>query len=132
MAQEDRRAFDTELLSSLKEFKQDIKEDIKEIKDELKQIDRKVKDHVDVNNKFYFNGFQPDKHVADHHVIDSIIEKVNEGKSLKNKLIEEVLKYVLIAAVTWVAYASWDKFNAEIKPPVDSKPKVEQNDKNFR
>ena len=129
---EERRQGNVELMDAFKEFKADIKEDIKEIKDELKQIDSKVKDHVDVNNKFYFNGFQPDKHVADHHVIDNIIAKVNETKSMKNKIIEEVLKYVAIAAITWVAYASWDKFNAEIKPPIDSKPKVEQSDKNSR
>ena len=126
---EERRTGNIELLEAFKEFKHDIKEDIKEIKDELKQIDSKVKDHVDVNNKFYFNGFQPDKHVADHHVIDSIIEKVNEGKSMRNKIIEEVLKYIAIAAITWIGYASWDKFNAEIKPPIDTKPKVEQYEK---
>ena len=126
---EERRTGNIELLEAFKEFKHDIKEDIKEIKDELKQIDTKVKDHVDVNNKFYFNGFQPDKHVADHHVIDSIIEKVNEGKSMRNKIIEEVLKYIAIAAITWIGYASWDKFNAEIKPPIDTKPKVEQHEK---
>ena len=126
---EERRTGNIELLEAFKEFKHDIKEDVKEIKDELKQIDSKVKDHVDVNNKFYFNGFQPDKHVADHHVIDSIIEKVNEGKSMRNKIIEEVLKYIAIAAVTWIGYASWDKFNAEIKPPIDTKPKVEQYEK---
>ena len=126
---EERRTGNIELLEAFKEFKHDIKEDIKEIKDELKQIDTKVKDHVDVNNKFYFNGFQPDKHVADHHVIDSIIEKVNEGKSMRNKIIEEVLKYIAIAAITWIGYASWDKFNAEIKPPIDTKPKVEQYEK---
>lgn len=131
MAEERRNGYG-ELLDAFKDFKQDMKEDIKEIKDELKQIDSKIKDHVDVNNKFYFNGFPADKHVADHHVIDNIIEKVNDTKSLKNKLVEEVLKFALIAALTWIAYASWDKFNAEIKPPIDSKPKVEQNDKSSR
>ena len=133
MAQEDRRAFDTELIASLKEFKQDIKEDIKEIKDELKQIDRKVKDHVDVNNKFYFNGFQPDKHVADHHIIDTIIEKVNEGKTLKNKVVEEVVKAAVIAILTFICISTWTSFKQEVQAPFDNgKPKVEQHDKNSR
>ena len=127
MAQEDRRAFDTELLSSLKEFKQDIKDDIKEIKEELKSIDKKVKDHVDVNNKFYFNGFQPDKHVADHHIIDTIIEKVNEGKNLKSKVIEEVVKAAAIAILTFICISAWNGFKQEVQAPFDNKPKVEQN-----
>lgn len=125
---EERRTGNIELIEAFKEFKSDIKEDIKEIKDELKQIDKKVKDHVDVNNKFYFNGFQPDKHVADHHVIDGIIEKVNEGKSIKNKVIEEVIKFIAIAALTWMGYAAWAKFTADVHAPFDNKPKVEQNE----
>lgn len=127
MAQEERRAGYGELLDSIKEFKQDMKEDIKEIKDELKQIDSKVKDHVDVNNKFYFNGFQPDKHVADHHVIDNIIEKVNEGRSLKNKVIEETVKAAVIAVLTFIAISTWNGVKQEVQAPFDNKPKVEQN-----
>lgn len=131
MAEERRNGYG-ELLEAFKDFKQDIKEDVKEIKDELKQIDHKIKDHVDVNNKFYFNGFQPDGHVEDHHFLKTIKDEKKDVKSMKSKLVEEVLKYVLIAALTFLAYASWDKFNAEIKPPVDSKPKVEQNEKTAR
>ena len=125
---EDRRN-NSELLESLKEFKADIKEDIKEIKDELKHIDIKVNDHITTNNKFYFNGFQPDKHVADHHVIDSIIEKVNETKGLKNKLVEEVLKVAVVAALTFICISTWNGIKEEVKAPFDNKPKVEQNAK---
>ena len=123
---EDRRN-NSELLETLKEFKADIKEDIKEIKDELKLIDIKVNDHITTNNKFYFNGFQPDKHVADHHVIDTIIEKVNESKGLKNKLVEEVLKVAVVAALTFICISTWNGIKEEVKPPFDNKPKVEQN-----
>ena len=123
---EDRRN-NSELLESLKEFKADIKEDIKEIKDELKHIDIKVNDHITTNNKFYFNGFQPDKHVADHHVIDSIIEKVNETKGLKNKLVEEVLKVAVVAALTFICISTWNGIKEEVKAPFDNKPKIEQN-----
>ena len=126
---EDRRN-NSELLETLKEFKADIKEDIKEIKDELKQIDIKVNDHITTNNKFYFNGFQPDKHVADHHVIDSIIEKVNEGRSLKNKVIEETVKAAVIAILTFIAISTWNSVKQEVQAPFDNKPKVEQNAKN--
>ena len=129
---EERIAGYADLLDSLKDFKQDIKEDIKDIKDELKQIDKKVKDHVDVNNKFYFNGFQPDKHVADHHVIDNIIEKVNEGKSLKNKVIEETVKAAVIAILTFICISTWNGFKQEVQAPFDNKPKVEQNDKSHK
>ena len=129
MAQEERRAGYGELLDSIKEFKQDMKEDIKEIKDELKHIDKKVKDHVDVNNKFYFNGFPADKHVADHHVIDNIIEKVNEGRSLKNKVIEETVKAAVIAILTFIAISTWNGVKQEVQAPFDNKPKVEQNAK---
>lgn len=127
--QEERRAGYSELLESIKEFKQDMKEDIKEIKDELKQIDKKVKDHVDVNNKFYFNGFPADKHVADHHVIDNIIEKVNEGRSLKNRVIEEAVKAAVIAILTFIAISTWNGVKQEVQAPFDNKPKVEQNAK---
>jgi archaellum component FlaC len=124
---EERRAGYSDLLESIKDFKQDIKEDIKEIKDELKQIDIKVNDHITTNNKFYFNGFQPDKHVADHHIIDTIIEKVNESKGLKNKLVEEVLKVAVVAALTFIAISTWNGIKEEVKPPFENKPKVEQN-----
>ena len=127
MAQEERRAGYGELLDSIKEFKQDMKEDIKEIKEELKQIDKKVKDHVDVNNKFYFNGFPAEKHIADHHVIDTIIEKVNEGKNLKSKVIEEVVKAAVIAILTFICISTWNDFKQEAQAPFDNKPKVEQN-----
>lgn len=123
---EDRRN-NSELLESLKEFKADIKEDIREIKEELKLIDIKVNDHITTNNKFYFNGFQPDKHVADHHIIDSIIEKVNETKGLKNKLVEEVLKVAVVAALTFICISTWNGIKEEVKAPFDNKPKVEQN-----
>lgn len=121
------RRNNSELLESLKEFKQDIKEDIKEIKDELKHIDGKVSDHITTNNKFYFNGFAPDKHVADHHIIDTIIEKVNEQRGLKNKLVEEILKVAVVAALTFIAISTWNGIKDEVKAPFDNKPKVEQN-----
>ena len=127
MAQEERRAGYGELLDSIKEFKQDMKEDIKEIKDELKQIDKKVNDHININNKYYFNGFTPDKHIADHHVIDNIIEKVNEGRSLKNKVIEEAVKAAVIAILTFIAISTWNGVKQEVQAPFDNKPKVEQN-----
>ena len=129
MAQEERRSGNIELLESLREFKADMKEDIKEIKDELKQIDKMVNDHITTNNKFYFNGFQPDKHVADHHVIDSIIEKVNESKGLKSKLVEEVLKVAVVAALTFICISTWNGIKDEVKAPFSNKPKVEQNAK---
>ena len=125
MAEERRN--NSEVLEAFKEFKADIKEDIKEIKDELKHIDIKVNDHITTNNKFYFNGFQPDKHVADHHVIDTIIEKVNEQRGLKNKLVEEILKVAVVAALTFIGISTWNGIKEEVKAPFDNKPKVEQN-----
>lgn len=126
---DERRTGNLELIESLKDFKQDIKEDIKEIKDELKHVDSKVNDHININNKYYFNGFQPDKHVADHHVIDSIIEKVNEGRGLRNRLVEEVLKVAVVAALTFIGMSTWSGIKEEVKAPFDNKPKVEQNAK---
>lgn len=126
---EERRAGYSDLLESIKDFKHDIKEDIKEIKDELKQIDQKVNDHININNKYYFNGFTPDKHIADHHVIDNIIEKVNEGKNLKSKVVEEVVKAAAIAIITFICISAWNGFKQEVQAPFDNKPKVEQNAK---
>jgi archaellum component FlaC len=127
---EERRAGYSELLDSIKEFKQDMKEDIKDIKDELKQIDKKVKEHVDVNNKFYFNGFPAEKHIADHHVIDTIIEKVNEGKNLKSKVIEEIVKAAAIAILTFVCISTWNGFKQEVQAPFSNPPaKTEQHAK---
>lgn len=137
---EERRQGHGELLEAFKEFKQDIKDDIKEIKDDIKGIKVEQKDidtkvmskiqaHVDINNKIYMNGFPPDKHVADHHIIDGIIDKLNEDKKSIRKVIEEVLKVVAVAAATWIAVTMWNGFKSEVQSPL---PKVEQNVKNTR
>lgn len=130
MADQERRSGNIELLESLKEFKHDIKEDIKEIKDELKQFDAKIKAQIDINNKFYHNGFTADKHVADHHIIDGVVEKINENKKSVRHLIDEILKYAAIAIVSWFVATSWNVFRSEVQAPFDNKPKVEQNAKN--
>ena len=124
---EERRQGHAELLDAFKEFKTDIKEDIKEIKDELKQIDTKVKDHITVNNKIHFNGHTPDKHIEDHHFLDKIKEEKKDVKGLKSKVVEEVVKFIAIAAITWAGYAMWDKFTTQVQVPFENKPKVEQS-----
>lgn len=127
---EDRRN-NSELLETLKEFKQDIKEDIKEIKDELKQIDLKIKDQIDVNNKIYMNGFPAEKHVADHHVLDNLVAHANNTKSFWQKILEELVKYVAIGILSWAA-ATWYAGLSEVQSPFANKPKVEQHDKNSK
>lgn len=135
---EERRQGHNELLDAFRDFKQDIKDDIKEIKDDIKGIKDEQKDidakvmakiqsHVDINNKIYMNGFAPDKHVADHHIIDGIVEKLNEDKKSVRKIIEEVLKVAAVAACTWIAVTLWNGFKTEVQQPL---PKVEQNVKN--
>jgi hypothetical protein len=140
---EERRQGHSELLEAFKEFKSDIKDDIKEIKDDIKGIKEEQKDidskimakvqsHVDINNKIYMNGFPPDKHVADHHIIDNIIEKLNDDKKAARTIMIEVLKVAAVAAATWIAVTLWNGFKTEVQPPFDSKPRIEQNVKNSR
>ena len=116
---EERRSGNLELQEALKEFRAEMKEDIKELKDELKAIDSRIHETVTTNNKFYFNGFEPHKHVADHHVIDTIIEKVNEDKKSFRKVIEELLKVAAIAAATWVLVTLWTGAKIEIQQPIE-------------
>ena len=116
---EERRSGNLELQEALKEFRAEMKEDIKELKDELKAIDVKIHETVTTNNRFYFNGFEPHKHVADHHVIDNIIEKVNEDKKSFRKVIEELLKVAAIAAATWVLVTLWTGAKIEIQQPIE-------------
>lgn len=122
---EERRSGNLELQEALKEFRAEMKEDIKDLKEDLKAIDVKIHETVTTNNKFYFNGFEPHKHVADHHVIDTIIEKVNEDKKSFRKIIEEILKVAAIAAATWVLITVWNGLKVEVHAPI----KTEQNAK---
>ena len=123
---EERRSGHQELLEAVREFKSEIKEDIKEIKDELKSIDSKIHDSVTTNNKFYFNGFEPHKHVADHHIIDTIIEKIHEDKKSFRKIIEELLKVAAVAVATWVLVTLWTGIKQDVRL---DKPQIERTNK---
>lgn len=124
---EERRRENTELLESIREFKTEIKEDIKEVKDELKSIDTKIHESVTTNNKFYFNGFEPHKHVADHHIIDNIIDKANADKKSVRNIVEKWIDRLAWAAMTFIAVTTWNTLQKDydIKPQIPEK-KIER------
>lgn len=111
---EERRQSHNELLDSLKEFKTEIKEDIKELKDDIKDIESKIHDSVTTNNKFYFNGFEPHKHVADHHIIDNIIEKTNADKKSVRNIAEKWIDRLAWAAMAFIAVTTWNSVKEDI------------------
>lgn len=121
---EERRSGHVEIHETLKEFRQELRDDIKELKDDIKELEHKMHDTVTTNNKFYFNGFEPHKHVSDHHIIDNIIEKVNEDKKSFRKIVEEILKVAAVAAFTWIVVTIWNGAKVEIRSPIEV-PKVD-------
>jgi hypothetical protein len=123
---EERRGY-TELIDSIKDLKTELKTELKE---GIKEVKQDIKDHIEVNNKIYFNGFPPDVHVAHHHGMDNVIEAANRTRSKWETLQIEVLKVAVVALITWGSMVLWNGFKTEVQAPFDNKPKVEQNAKN--
>src|SRR5574343_300224 len=132
----ERRATEGDVLAVLVEFKAQIREDMKEIKDELKIIDDKIHATVDSNNKYYFNGFDPHKHVQDHHKIDDMMEKSKENSKSVRSTIEKWLDRAAWACITFIAMSTWstvtDNINkAKIQEPTKIEQKVDQKDSRY-
>lgn len=132
----ERRASEGDVLAVLKEFKLEIKEDMKEIKDELKIIDDKIHATVQDNNKFYFNGFDPHKHVQDHHKIDDMMEKSKENSRSVRSTVEKWVDRAAWACITFIAMSTWstvtDNINkAKIQEPTKIEQKVDQKDSRY-
>ena len=120
---EERRQSHIDISESLREFKTEIKSDMKEIRDDIKELEGKIHETVTTNNKFYFNGFEPHKHVADHHIIDNIIDKTNADKKSVRNIVEKWIDRLAWAAMTFIAVTTWNSLqqNKEYKPPVEKK-----------
>lgn len=132
----ERRATEGDVLAVLVEFKAQIREDMKEIKDELKIIDDKIHATVDSNNKYYFNGFDPHKHVQDHHKIDDMMEKSKENSKSVRSTIEKWVDRAAWACITFIAMSTWstvtDNINkAKIQEPTKIEQKVDQKDSRY-
>ena len=129
----ERRNTDQEILAKLDELKDEFKEHKKEVKE---TIDSKL----DIQNKFYFNGYQPHEHIEDHHyiktldkkkhdadhrVVDGIVEEMQDDKRSTKKLVRTWLDRGFWAAASLIATLTWtgiqDKFSE-----LPSKPKTEQ------
>ena len=126
---EERRQSHIDINNTLQNLRDELKEDIKEVKEKVEKIEPKIHEVVDINNKLYHNGFPPHEHVADHHVLKGIVAEMNnakkDSKEITRTIMIEVLKVAAVAAATWVAVVLWNGFKAEVKSPIDSKPRVE-------
>lgn len=132
----ERRATEGDVLAVLVEFKAQIREDMKEIKDELKIIDNKIHATVDSNNKYYFNGFDPHKHVQDHHQIDDMMSKAKENSRSVRSTVEKWVDRAAWACITFIAMSTWssvtDNINkAKIQEPTKIEQKVDQKDSRY-
>ena len=123
---EERRGYG-ELVESIKDLKTELKTEFKE---GIKEVKQEIKEHIEINNKIYFNGFPPDQHVAQHHVMDTIVDAANKTRSKWDQVQVEVLKAVAVAALSFIAISTWNGVKEEVKAPFDNKPKIEQNAKN--
>lgn len=134
--QEDRRGSYEAVLELLKEFKIEVRADMKLIKDELKIIDDKIHETVHEticdNNKLYFNGFDPHKHVQDHHQVDDIAVQSKENRKAIRSTFEKWIDRAAWACITFIAMSTWTTITDNInKSKLPDKVQIEQKvDKN--
>ena len=119
----DRRSTDQEILAKI----EDLREDFKQYKIDIKAT---IEDKLTVHDKIYFNGFEPHKHVADHHVIDGIVENLNDNKKMKNSIIEKWIDRILWAAITFIALSVWNSTQEQIANYEKPKTEIKQNGSN--
>lgn len=124
---EERRTTDHAIIEMIREFKLEVREDMKAIKDELKVIDDKIHDTVQSNNKLYFNGFDPHKHVQDHHQVDDIAERAKDNAKSVRSTVEKWIERAAWACITFIAMSTWNTVTENIsKVKSFDPPKIEQ------
>lgn len=116
---QERRSTDQEILSKL----DDIKDDLKEHKQDIKEL---IDEKFTIHNQIYFNGFEPHRHVADHHVISGIVEDMQDNKKNSHKMVWAWIDRGLWAAITFVAASTWYSFKDNVNDVQPTKPKTEQ------
>lgn len=113
----ERRAGYCDLIEVVKEVRDEIKDLKTDIKTDISALEQKINDQVSTNNKFYFNGFEPHKHVADHHIIDSVVEKMQDNKKTMRSITEKWVDRIAFAIITYIAAATWFSFKEDVKAP---------------